>query len=80
MGTPRTASIRTLEDTILFVVDRNDLQNLLVNHPNLADQIAQKLSERQDSLRNLGLLADTTDLQDTPLERIRKQINTIFGI
>ena len=80
MGTPRTASIRTLEDTILFVVDRNDLQTLLVNHPNLADQIAQKLSERQDSLRNLGLLTDTTDLQETPLERIRKQINTIFGI
>jgi hypothetical protein len=62
------------------VVDRNDLQTLLVNHPNLADQIAQKLSERQDSLRNLGLLTDTTDLQETPLERIRKQINTIFGI
>jgi CRP-like cAMP-binding protein len=80
MGTPRTASVRTLEDTILFVVDRNDLQNLLVNHPNLADQIAQKLSERQDSLRNLGLLTGENDLQETPLERIRKQINAIFGI
>ncbi len=80
MGTPRTASVRTLEDTILFVVDRNDLQNLLVNHPSLADQIAQKLSERRDSLRNLGLLADETDLQETALERIRKQINIIFGI
>jgi potassium efflux system protein len=80
MGTPRTASVRTLEDTILFVVDRNDLQKLLINHPNLADKIAQKLAERRDSLRNLGLLADTTDLQETPLERIRKRINTIFGI
>ncbi|HEY9673708.1 MAG TPA: mechanosensitive ion channel domain-containing protein [Waterburya sp.] len=80
MGTPRTASIRTLENTILFVVDRNDLQNLLVNHPSLADQIAQKLSERRDSLQNLGLLADTTDLQETALEKIRKQINIIFGI
>jgi small-conductance mechanosensitive channel len=80
LGTPRTASVRTLEDTILFVVDRNDLQNLLVNHPNLADQIAQKLSERQDSLRNLGLLTGENDLQETPLERIRKQINAIFGI
>jgi CRP-like cAMP-binding protein len=80
MGTPRTASVRTLENTILFVVDRNDLQNLLVNHPSLADQIAQKLSERRDSLQNLGLLADTTDLQETALEKIRKQINIIFGI
>lgn len=80
MGTPRTASIRTLEDTILFVVDRNDLQTLLVNHPSLADKIAQKLSERRDSLRNLGLLVDTSDLQETALEKIRKRINTIFGI
>lgn len=80
MGTPRTASIRTLEDTILFVVDRNDLQKLLLNHPDLADQIAEKLSERQDSLRNLGLLTDTTDLQATALEKIRRRINTIFGI
>jgi small-conductance mechanosensitive channel/CRP-like cAMP-binding protein len=80
LGTPRTASIRTLEDTILFVVDRNDLQKVLVNYPNLADQIAQKLSERRDSLHNLGLLNDISDLQDTPLERIRKRISTIFGI
>jgi hypothetical protein len=28
----------------------------------------------------LGLLTGENDLQETPLERIRKQINAIFGI
>lgn len=80
MGTPRSASVRTLEDTILFVVDRNDLQKLLINHTNLADQIAQKLSERQKSLRSLGLLTEQGDNEETPFIWIRKRINTIFGI
>lgn len=80
MGTTRSASVRTLEDTILFVVERNELQKLLMNHRQLADQIAEKLSQRQQSLRDLGLLVDEAESEQTPLERIRKRITTIFGI
>ncbi|MGQ4646856.1 mechanosensitive ion channel domain-containing protein [Lyngbya aestuarii] len=80
MGTPRTASIRTLEDSILFVVERNDLQRLLLEHLSLADQIAEKLSERRESLHSLGLLVDQTSTEEKPLIWIRKRINTIFGI
>ncbi|HIK12123.1 MAG TPA: mechanosensitive ion channel [Oscillatoriaceae cyanobacterium M33_DOE_052] len=80
MGTPRTASVRTLEDTILFVIDRNDLQKVLLNHRDLADQIADKLSERQQALRNLGLLDDDGELGATPFVWIRKRITTLFGI
>ncbi len=81
MGTPRTATVRTLEDTVLFVVDRDDLQKLLMDHQDLADQIAQKLSERQQVLRDMGLLTeDALALEETPLIWIRKRIQTIFGI
>lgn len=81
MGTPRTATIRALEDTVLFVVDRNDLQKLLVDHQDLADQIAQKLSERQQVLRDMGLLTeDALSLEETPFIWIRKRLQTIFGI
>ena len=80
MGTARSASVRTVEDTILFVVERNELQKLLMIHRKLADQIAEKLSERQQSLRDLGLLVDEAESEQTPLERIRKRITTIFGI
>lgn len=81
MGIPRSASVRTLEDTILFVIDRNDLQRLLVTHRNLADRIAEKLSERQQSLKSLGLLVDEEiEGEEKPLIWIRKRLNTLFGI
>ncbi len=79
MGTPRSATVRTLEDSILFVVDRHDLQKLLVDHRELADQIAQKLSERQQALRDLGLLAEGIT-EPTPFIRIRQRIQNLFGI
>lgn len=79
LGTPRSATVRTLEDSILFVVCHNDLQQLLVDHQGLADEIAQKLSERQQALRNLGLL-DEGASEETPFIKIRKQIQLLFGI
>ena len=79
LGTPRTATVKTREDAILFVVERHDLQKLLVEQPNLADQIAQKLSERQQALRDLGLLDDDS-LDHTPFIKIRKRIQVLFGI
>ncbi|MCW6052988.1 mechanosensitive ion channel [Lyngbya sp. CCAP 1446/10] len=79
LGTPRTATVKTSEDAILFVVERHDLQKLLIEQPNLADQIAQKLSERQQALRDLGLL-DGDSLGQTPFIKIRKRIQVLFGI
>lgn len=43
MGTPRTATLRTLEETTLFVVDRGNLQSLLRRHQELADRISEEL-------------------------------------
>ncbi len=79
LGTPRTATVRTLEDAVLFVVERHDLQKLLVSHPELADQIARKLSERQQALRNLGLLPEGSS-EETPFVWVRKRLQTLFGI
>ncbi len=79
LGTPRTATVKTSEDSILFVVERHDLQKLLIEQPNLADQIAQKLSERQQALRDLGLLYGDS-LGQTPFIKIRKRIQVLFGI
>jgi CRP-like cAMP-binding protein len=78
MGIPRSATVRTLEDSVLFVIERNDLQRLLVNHRDLADQIAQKLMERQQTLLDMGILSAFSE--ETPLLRIRKRLQTLFGI
>jgi potassium-dependent mechanosensitive channel len=80
-GMPRPSTIRTLEEVSLFVVDRNALQKLLNDHKGLAEQIAQRLLERQQVLRELGLLNDKglSNTGEAPLTWIRKRIQTLFG-
>uniref|UniRef100_A0A832H190 Mechanosensitive ion channel n=1 Tax=Oscillatoriales cyanobacterium SpSt-402 TaxID=2282168 RepID=A0A832H190_9CYAN len=78
MGIPRSATVRTREDSVLFVIERSDLQRLLGNHRELADQIAQKLVERQQMLHDMGILSAFSE--ETPLLRIRKRLQTLFGI
>ncbi len=80
MGTPRTATLRTLEETILFVVDRDNLQSLLQKHRELGDKIAEELSQRQETLKSLGIAIGATNKEETPFNQIRKRIQAIFGI
>lgn len=80
MGTPRTATLRTLEKTTLFVVDRGNLQNLLKKHQGLADTISEELSKRQETLERLGIKLESADKQETPFVQIRKRIQCLFGI
>jgi len=80
MGTPRTATLRTLEETILFVVDRDNLQSLLEQHHDLADKIAEELSQRQETLKSLGITLGGMTTKETPFNQIRRQIKAIFGI
>jgi hypothetical protein len=62
------------------VVDRDNLQSLLQKHGDLADKIAQELSQRQETLKSLGITIDATTKEETPFNQIRKQIQAIFGI
>ncbi len=80
MGIPRSASIRTLEDTTLFVVDRDNLQKLLSNYPQLADQISVESAKRSESLESMGILPEKIDSEQTVLNWVRKRINAIFEL
>ncbi|WP_287298089.1 cyclic nucleotide-binding domain-containing protein [Moorena sp. SIO2C4] len=80
MGTPRTATLRTLEETMLFVVDRDNLQSLLAKHEALADRISEELSKRQETLERLGITVSSTEQDETPFAAVRKRIKSIFGI
>ncbi len=87
MGIPRTAAVRTLETTILFVVDRNVFHNFLSSYPQLADRLAetlverkQELIQRQQLLRELGILGEEEDLDTNPLIWIRQRMQSLFGI
>ena len=80
-GLPRPSTARTLEEVSLFVVDRTALQKLLKDHKGLAEQIAQRLAERQQVLRELGLLNEKglSNIDEAPLTWMRKRIQTLFG-
>ena len=80
MGIPRSASIRTLEDTTLFVVDRDNLQKLLSSYPQLADKISIELANRRESLENMGILPEKIDSEQTVLNWVRKRLNSIFEL
>ncbi|MBD2175486.1 mechanosensitive ion channel [Pseudanabaena sp. FACHB-1998] len=82
-GTPRTATVRALApDTVLFVVERLQLQKLLSEHKELGEQIALKLSERQQVLISLGLLneEELQRSQHAALSWVRDRLNVLFGI
>lgn len=80
MGIPRSASIRTNEQTTLFVVDHTNLQKLLSNHPQLADQISAELATRSESLASMGILPEKIDSEQGMFKWIRERINTLFEI
>jgi potassium-dependent mechanosensitive channel len=81
MGIPRTASIRAISSTTLFVMGKKQLENLMQNYPNLSEQIAQKLSERQQSLIEMGVLRleDLNPKENTVIDWVRSRLNSLFG-
>lgn len=82
-GTPRTATVRALSvDTVLFVVERQQLRKLLGEHRELGELIALKLSERQQVLISLGLLneEELQKSQYAALSWVRDRLNILFGI
>jgi potassium-dependent mechanosensitive channel len=81
-GTPRTATVKALSDTTLFVIGQQQLQKLLTEHKELGEQIALKLSERQQILIDMGLLnaEELRKSESAAITWVRNRLNTIFGI
>lgn len=86
LGIPRTATVRALEDTILFAINQKGFEKLLQEHPELADVIVQELekhqeelSERQQQMRELGLV-DAAEDDNNPVAWVRKRLQNLFSL
>ncbi|WP_318727701.1 cyclic nucleotide-binding domain-containing protein [Roseofilum sp. Guam] len=86
LGIPRTASVRAVEETILFAINHKGFENLLREHPELSEVIVQEfakhqdeLSERQKQLRELGLV-DASEDDKNPVVWVRKRLKNLFGV
>ncbi len=86
LGIPRTATVRALEDTLLFVINNKSFEQLLHEQPELAEVIVQELSkhqeelaERQQQLRELGLV-DAEEDDNNIVVWVRKRIKNLFSL
>jgi small-conductance mechanosensitive channel len=86
LGIPRTATVRAVEETILFVINHKGFENLLQEHPELAEEIIQELGkhqeelgERQRQLREMGLV-DADEDDKNPVVWVRKRLKNLFSL
>ena len=86
LGIPRTASVRALEETILFAINKEGFQKVLTERPDLSEQIVQEivkhkeeLSERQQILREMELV-DAAEDDENPVEWVRKRLKKLFNV
>lgn len=86
LGIPRTASVRALEETILFAINHKGFSRLLQQHPELAEEIIyelgkhqEELAERQKQLREMGLV-DRSEDDKSPVVWMRKRLKNLFGL
>lgn len=86
LGIPRTASVRAVEDTILFTINDKGFRKILREHPDLSEVIVQELgkhqeelAERQQQLRDMGLV-DKSEDDKNPVLWVRKRLKNLFGL
>ncbi|NES21414.1 MAG: mechanosensitive ion channel [Symploca sp. SIO3E6] len=86
LGIPRTATVRAIEDTMLFVINKKGFEKLLQEQPGLSEVIIQELgkhqeelTQRQQELRKLGLVDQEED-DKNPVIWVRKRLNKLFGL
>ncbi|MEL6778831.1 MAG: mechanosensitive ion channel domain-containing protein [Cyanobacteria bacterium J06597_16] len=80
LDAPRSASIRATEETLLFVVERSNLQPILQRHRELADHISEEISERTASLEDLGIQVGKHEIGSNPIVWIRQRIAKLFEL
>lgn len=86
LGIPRTATVRALENTVVFVINNKGFKKLLQEHPSLSERIVQELekhqeelAQRQQQLRELGLINVDED-DNNPVNWVRKRLKNLFSI
>ncbi|MDX2240983.1 MAG: mechanosensitive ion channel [Leptolyngbyaceae cyanobacterium bins.302] len=86
LGVPRSATVRALEPTHLFVINQSGFQQLLSDHPPIYDAIVQELkthqeelAQRQQQLRELGLI-DSTEDDKNLMVWVQNRLKRLFSL
>ncbi len=86
LGIPRTASVRALEKTLLFVIHIDKFEQLLRNngdfHAAILEALSQhqaELEERRAELEAKGLLSDA-ETGTNIMDWVRQRLQSLFGL
>lgn len=86
LGIPRTASVKTIEKTLLFVITKEKFNFILQEQEELAEVIIQELGkhqeelkQRQEQLREMGLISEDED-DSNLMKWVRKRFNKLFSL
>ena len=86
LGIPRTATVRALEETFVFAINKAGFQKLLEEHPEFYEQIVKELAKhqeeltaRQKQLREMGLV-DAAEDDQNPVVWVRKRLINLFNL
>lgn len=82
MGIPRTATVKAIAPTTVFVIGKRHLQQLMQNYPQFSEQIALKLSERQQILIESGILQleSLVSKETAVFDWVRSRLSALFNI
>lgn len=85
LGIPRTASVKTLEQTTLFVLNSQGFKRIIQEQPKLQEEIIQQLSihqeelqQRKEQLQKMGLVDEEEDDRNA-VSWVRKRLTNLFG-
>ncbi|MFQ6538208.1 MULTISPECIES: cyclic nucleotide-binding domain-containing protein [Aphanothece] len=71
---PRTATVRTTEESVLLEVERNDLRPLLEGNPRLVERLAQLVNDRRAQLTTLS-----QEVQEAQANQLLQQMMAMFS-
>lgn len=86
LGIPRTASVRALEDTMLFVINRTGFQKLLQDNSEVYASIVRELekcqselTQRREELCRLGLI-ENDEKDANAIAWMRNRLKSLFSL
>ena len=84
LGTPRTVTVRAIEETTVFAISPQGFKQILHSQPRLYDLIVQEmgrheaeLTQQERHLRKLGLINNEYDIN--PVAWVQKQLDKLFA-
>lgn len=80
-GEPRTATVVTVTDTVVYEIGKEDLEGLLEKRPEIAVQISQIIASRRQDLKTMGDLSPEEKVvsQQTIANQILDKMKNVFG-